>query len=902
MNKIEFTDKNGTFRIHNPENYSGLYLPLAGETGLKSSITPNLGGDSKTDQNHFLLEPVSIENLHNNRNTRNFWCRIENKGCWSVCGSSAKQEAAKFTKDQDESILEAGFMWQKLTRISREYEMKAETTSFVTIDGTMEVMMTELTNTADQEQKITPVAVIPLYGRSADNIRDHRHVTSLLHRIETETYGVEVCPVLSFDERGHQKNQTVYFVYGSTGEGEAPEKFYPTTEMFIGEGGSYLNPEAVRMDKDGVLAGTKLQGKEAAGGMRFAPVTLKPQETVTYLVLAGVSGEKQNIEKMTSAYRTKKQIEKAFEAVKKHWTDKVNVDFSTGDTNIDNYLKWICFQPVLRRIYGCSFLPYHDYGKGGRGWRDLWQDCLALLIMEPSVVRQMIVDNYGGVRMDGTNATIIGSRQGEFIADRNNITRVWMDHAFWPFVTTKLYLDQTGDLDILLEKVTYFKDLQTKRGTAHDNNWDHAYGNKQRTAGGNIYFGTILEHVLLQNLCAFYDVGEHNEMRLHGADWNDALDMAWEKGESVAFTCAYAGNLKDIVDCLKHMEEKTGISKIEMAEEMKCLLAEGTELYESPDRKQKLLDEYTSLGEHNVKGGMILVSTEQIRKNLVEKAEWLMQHIREKEWISAGDDMGWFNGYYDNHGNAVEYSKKDEVRMMLTGQVFAVMSKTAGEEQVKEICRSADKFLFDQKAGGYRLNTDFKEEKFDLGRMFGFAYGEKENGAVFSHMTVMYANALYQRGFIREGHKVLQTLLEAAMNFENSKMYPGLPEYFDNEGRGLYAYLTGAASWYMLTMITEVFGVKGDLGDLVIAPSLLPEQFDEKGSAGLKLEFARKKFEIIMHNPEKKDLRIEQIRRAVCDEKVVLEPEPEYGVRLRKSVIETLDPKKCHRIAVFFQE
>ena len=76
MKHIEFQDKKGTFIIHNPENYSGLYLPLAGEKGLKSSITPNLGGDSKTDQNHFLLEPVSIENLHNNRNTRNFWCRV----------------------------------------------------------------------------------------------------------------------------------------------------------------------------------------------------------------------------------------------------------------------------------------------------------------------------------------------------------------------------------------------------------------------------------------------------------------------------------------------------------------------------------------------------------------------------------------------------------------------------------------------------------------------------------------------------------------------------------------------------------------------------------------------------------------------------------------------------------
>ena len=88
MKNIDFIDKYGTFRIKNPENYSGLYLPLAGEKGLKSSITPTLGGDSKTSQNTFLLEPVSIENLHNNKGTRNFWCRIVGKGFWSVCGSS----------------------------------------------------------------------------------------------------------------------------------------------------------------------------------------------------------------------------------------------------------------------------------------------------------------------------------------------------------------------------------------------------------------------------------------------------------------------------------------------------------------------------------------------------------------------------------------------------------------------------------------------------------------------------------------------------------------------------------------------------------------------------------------------------------------------------------------------
>lgn len=117
--------------------------------------------------------------------------------------------------------------------------------------------------------------------------------------------------------------------------------------------------------------------------------------------------------------------------------------------------------------------------------------------------------------------------------------------------------------------------------------------------------------------------------------------MAWEKGESVAFTCAYAGNLKDIADCLKHMEEKTGISKIEMAEEMKCLLAEGTELYESPDRKQKLLDEYTSLCEHNVKGGMNPGFHRTDTKESGGEGRVADAAYQRERMDQCRDDMGW---------------------------------------------------------------------------------------------------------------------------------------------------------------------------------------------------------------------------------------------------------------------
>ena len=92
MSRYSYTDQYGSFRMQKPEFNSYLYFPLAGESGLKASITPLLGGDSKIAQNTFLLEPVSVENLHNNRGCRNFWVQVKEKGIWSAVGASAEQE------------------------------------------------------------------------------------------------------------------------------------------------------------------------------------------------------------------------------------------------------------------------------------------------------------------------------------------------------------------------------------------------------------------------------------------------------------------------------------------------------------------------------------------------------------------------------------------------------------------------------------------------------------------------------------------------------------------------------------------------------------------------------------------------------------------------------------------
>ena len=865
MNHLHFVDEHGSFVIDRPENTSYLYFPLASETGMKSAVTPTMGGDAKTDQEHFLLKPVSAEDLHDSRSTRSFWLLREDGAAFSAGGASAGQEAARFTPDQDESVLTAGFMWQKLTRRSRALALETEALSFCPQRDNVEVLAVTVRNLSGAPQRLTSFAAVPIYGRSADNIRDHRNVTSMLHRIWTNEDGVMVRPTMSFDERGHRPNRTIYYVSGFGPDGCKPAGFYPTVEDWLGEGGTFLRPRALVERRPGASPGVRAEGREAMGAFRFPDLVLEAGAEAHYVLLLGVEESEDAVRQVQAKYDSWDRVQAAWESVRDGWQEKVNVSFRTGDRDFDSLMQWVCFQPFLRRLFGCSFLPHHDYGRGGRGWRDLWQDCLSLLLMDPGGVGQMIEKNFGGVRIDGTNATIIGAGDGHFIADRNGIARVWMDHALWPQMTTKLYIDQTGDVAILNRQAPYFKDAQAMRGTAIDGDYRPEQGCWQTDGTGQTYTGTILEHLLIQQLAAFYEVGEHNICRLRGADWNDALDMAPERGESVAFTCAYAGNLRELAGLIRLLEARTGVRTAEMLEELSVLLEGEPECFDDPAAKNRILEKYAGMCRHQVSGRRVQFSLNKLAASLEEKADWLTGWLRAHEWIGAGDGEGWYNSYYDNHGQAVEGIFPGGVRMMLTGQVFAIMGGVAGDGQVEQITRAADHYLYRPEIGGYRLNTDFHELKFDLGRMFGFAYGDKENGAVFSHMAVMYANALYRRGFVQEGWKALKTLADTALDFDTSRIYPGIPEYFRSDGRGMYHYLTGAASWYMMTMITQAFGVRGEAGDLALEPKLTASQFDAAGEAVVCVTFAGRQLEVCYQNPDRLEYGAYQIGQVFCD-------------------------------------
>lgn len=776
----KFLDDDGAFVAENPHKVSRLYFPLANEKGLLSSITPTLHGDIKIDKQTFLTPPVSTEDLHDSRYNRNFWVYIKDLGAWSAASGEV-----------DKSLVEAGTLWHKVIRINKRIGIKAEFTNFIPVTNeTLEIMLVELANISKKKLHITPTATIPIFGRSLDRLHDHRHVTSLLNRIKLHKHGVIITPTMSFDERGHKINATSYFVFGCDAYGNPPAGSFPTIAEFSGEGGNLDKPETVlkNLSPNAKPIFTR-QGKEAIGAIRFKPALLMPGKSARFIIVMGII-QNEKPDYIFRKFNSQKKIYSALSLNKKFWAEKINpIRFYTGNKDFDRWLRWVMLQPILRKIFGCSFLPDFDYGKGNRGWRDLWQDSLTLILINPDEVKRDLINNFGGVRTDGSNATIIGKKEREFIPDRNNIPRVWMDHGLWPFLTLNLYINETGDADILFKKAPYFESKRT---------------------------GTLLEHILLEHKRPFSKIGKHGNFLLEGGDWNDGLDMATEHGESVAFTAMYAGNLIELSNLLEKIKYK----------------------------KENIAD-------------------------LRQKANRISGRIRKNEWITTKSGYSFFNGYYDNLRKRVEGDHKNGVRMTLTGQVFPIMSGVATNEQTKEIYRSAKKYLWDPKLCGFRLNTDFGKVYPELGRAFGFTYGEKENGSFFSHMNVMFAYVLYKRGFTREGFEVLNSIYKMCMNTSLSKIYPGLPEYFNSEGRGMYHYLTGSASWFMLTLLTQVFGIRGEMGNLLISPKLVKEQFGRSRSLSVDTHFAGRRIKVTYFNPRGLDYGKYKIVKLFINKKTV---------------------------------
>ena len=814
-NFIKFIKNNfeNYFELELKQYHNYFYFPLTNES-FHASITPKLAGDSCIDLNSFFLKPVTMDDLFHSNYSRNFWVKSKNY-LWSATGNSLLQKQ----NHDDDLIIHGGFLWHKTIRKNEKIGLKSEILNFIpSINQSIELMKIKITNISDAPQYIQVSSAIPIYGRSADNIRDHNHVTSLLNQLEITNYGVLLKPTLSFDERGHTINTNMYQFYMTDANLNSPDEIYPLMDQFVGDGS---------LDWPGYLTQTTYpkidlknsQGLNVIGSATYFDIKLSPNESANYYILMGIS----NSQLEPLSFLSDNKFNELFEDTKKYWANKISsLSIKTSQNKFDNWLNWVSLQPILRRIYGNSYLPHHDYGRGGRGWRDLWQDILSLLLIENKNVRSSLISNFGGVRIDGSNATIIGKSNGDFIADRNNIPRVWMDHGAWPTFTINFYIHQTGDFDILFEKQNYFADKFSHRSKKIIKDLIHS-DNKLRNKSNEIHYGTIIEHLILQNITSSLNLGKNKSILLEDGDWNDGLDMANINGESVAFTSFYASNLKILSNLLSEIKYRYGHEYLSLTKEIRILLNKDITLNLSQNRDKFLLTYFDTV-ENEISGDYEQFNIDELIDILNSYSNLLTTNIISNEIVNV-NKYSWLNGYYDNKGKKVEGKFGSNIRMTLTGQTFPLMSKIVDEELTSKIISSVNYYLLHSTIKVPRLNTDFKDLKIDLGRAFGFAYGHKENGAIFSHMVMMYVYSLYLNEQISEGYQIINSLFDHLIDTNKSRIYPNLPEYINQQGYGMYSYLTGSASWLILIVITQMYGIRGDYGDLTINPKLTLNQF-----------------------------------------------------------------------------
>lgn len=834
----------GTIQKHNLKGLNGYYFPLFNRTGLMSYITPTLSGDIKLDYHHYVTEPFSEKDLVNSLFSRNVLFDVDGK-TYHLNGNSSLQQ-------QDRVDLEVGPLYQIVTRKNKKLSIK--TTSFIVNDEPIEIHQIQLMNLSSKPMTVKMCTASPLYGRSADNLRDHRHVTSLLNRIEIKPQLIEIKPTLSFDERGHKVNDVYYGFHAASLEAKV-KGYYPTLDDFIGSG-NLLFPRPTRLSQ----IGDQIEGYEAMGAIAFEPVVVKPNETITLFM--GFSASQQGDLERLNQYLNPQQFEVAFLASKAYWLDEVSrLQFSYGSQEKTTLLDMVAIQPILRRYFGNSYMPHHDYGRGGKGWRDLWQDLLSLIMYNDPTVKEALINNFAGIRIDGSNATIIGSKKGEFKADRNNIVRVWSDHGAWPLVTTTMYIHETGDIDFLWLNTPYFEDQFTHYTKQTKTLFPKDYVLRVQNQP---YEGTIFEHLLLENVVASLNIGEQGFIKLEDADWNDGLDMATKRGETLAFTHFYANNLRVLAELLELSNQPNLIL-------FKALAELSLNIHKFADLTA-FLDTVARFD-----GDTTVVDSQALAKALKAKAKAMVQHLE----TFGVHPSGALQSYIDNDGIFLDRADT----LSLTGQAMALLSETVSKKRAKMIAKVTKQQLFDSTIGGYKLNSNFDELKLNMGRAYGFAYGHKENGAVFSHMAVMYAYGLYQYDLVNYGHAAIEALMNRSIH-PKSNMLAGIPEYFTPRGEGKYSYLTGSASWLLKLLRTEVFGIQMHLGTLTLTPKLMASDFID-GKAWIDTYLFGEKRRITYHNPKNLDFGQYEIRKLTLNGQLV----PNYFVALEGNLEVFLDER-----------
>ncbi len=389
---------------------------------------------------------------------------------------------------------------------------------FSTFKSTHSEIALELTHTLDPEKPIRfSRLILTNEGKKPRSLRLYNYVEWVLGNVRTK-YAPFI--VSSYETRwgAHfiqnpyhiEKSQQVTFLSAS----EMPTSTTTNRAEFIGATGTVTRPNAIR--KAAALSNTIEAGCDPCSAFAY-DIDLQPGQTKEIIFYLGSAENRQEAEKLLNQVRAS-DFEIQLTKQKQQWSDFVSpFQVKTPDASFNLMVNhWLPYQ-----IYACRIMARAGFyqASGAFGFRDQLQDSLSLLLLEPQLAREQLLNA-------AAHQFLEGDVQHWWLPDTNAGVRTYIsDDIVWLAYATALYVTTTGD-DAFLDTLIPFIEGDVLKSGQQD-----AYF--QPTQSPKV--ATVYEHCVLALDLAIKRCGPHGLPLILGGDWNDGMNLVGVegKGESI---------------------------------------------------------------------------------------------------------------------------------------------------------------------------------------------------------------------------------------------------------------------------------------------------------------------------------------------------------------------------------
>lgn len=645
--------------------------------------------------------------------------------------------------------------------------VRCKVLSFVPIGEQLEVQAVTLKNESDSPKRISLFSFLEwcLWNAEDDMTNFQRNFSTGEVEVELDSQKSIVYHKTEYRERRDH-----FAFYGIN---QKTDGFDTDRDTFLGLYNGFERPQVV---EDGVCQNSKAQGWSPIASHHIDIELAAGEQKELIFVLGYV--EMTDDEKWTafdvinkakahqamSRFDDMEKVNAAFECLTVYWQNLLNrFSVKSDDEKLDRGVNiWNQYQCMVTFNLSRS-ASYFESGIGrGMGFRDSNQDLIGFVHLVPQRARQRILDIAATQRKDGS-----AYHQYQPLTKQGNadIGGDFNDDPLWLVQAVVVYIKETGDFDILDERVAF------------DHNKDDD--------------GSLFEHLTASFNHVINNLGAHGLPLIGRADWNDCLNLnCYSNDPNESFQTTQN-------QILNNSEQSA--ESVMIAGQFVLFGRDYSELC------QKL--------------GYI---AESIRAN--EHIEAMEQAI-----IKHGWDGNWFLRAYDANGNKIGSNENDEGKIFIESQGFCAMAGVGQSSGYLDKSLDSVKRHLDSEYGIALNWPAFSRYYIEYGEISTYPQGFKENGGIFCHNNpwIMIAETLQGNGnrafdYYRQIAPAYLDEIQTKHKTEPyvySQMIAG-PEAGDLAGQAKNSWLTGTAAWNFYAVSQYILGIKPHFDGLQINPCI----------------------------------------------------------------------------------